>query len=492
MHERLSAMDGSFLRLETGGAHMHVAWSATLQVPPGGAPPTVERLRRSIEARLDRAPRFRRRLAFPPAGLAEPSWVDDPDFDVDRHVLLLGPSHAVLDDRRFAHLCDRALSVPLPRDAPLWEIRLAPRLTGDRVGLMAKFHHALVDGKSAVEVALLLFDLQPDAQAELPAPWRPQAKPGPARLAADALSAGAGESLRAVRGAARLATEPRAAVRIGASLRRAALAAGEDLLRPAPSSALNARIGARRTLVRHALPRDELRALRSAAGVTLNDVCLTLAAGALRELAIERGEQPQPLKAMVPVSVRAEDERGDLGNRISIVFVDLPLDVPSASGRLARVHRATSAFKRAGRPAGAETVFNALGLLPAPLRTVAARAVAAPRTYNLTISNIPGPDFPLYVLGAELVEAHPVVPIASGHALSIGVFTYRSQVAFGLYADPEAFPGVRALPAALDDALRELERALARRAQQASVRRRTTRALPAARAGSVAVARRSG
>ncbi len=455
-------MDSSFLRLETGGAHMHVAWSATLQVPPGGEPPTVERLRGSIAARLDRAPRFRRRLAFPAAGLGEPSWVDDPHFDVSRHVLPLGPMHAVLDDKRFAHLCDRALSVPLPRDAPLWEIRLAPRLSRNRVGLMAKFHHALVDGKSAVEVALLLFDLTPDAVAEPLAPWEPERSPGAARLAADALSAGAGESLRAVRGAARLATEPRSAARLGASLRRAALAAGEDLLRPAPSSALNSRIGARRTLVRYATQRDDLRVIKRAAAVTFNDVCLAVAAGALRQIALERGDQPRPLKTMVPVSVRAEDERGDLGNRISMVFVDLPLDVPSAAARLGRVHRETSAFKRSGRPAGAETVFNALGLLPPPLRTVAARAVAAPRTYNLTISNIPGPDLPLYVLGAELVEAHPVVPIAAGHALSIGIFTYRSRVTFGLYADPQAFPQVRTLPAALDESLRELTRAFGR------------------------------
>ncbi len=274
-----------------------------------------------------------------------------------------------------------------------------------------------------------------------------------------------------MRGAARLATEPRSAARLGVSLRRAALAAGEDLLRPAPSSALNSRIGARRTLVRYAASRDELRAIKRAAAVTFNDVCLAVAAGALRQIALDRGEQPRPLKTMVPVSVRAEDERGDLGNRISMVFVDLPLDVPSAAARLGRVHRETSAFKRSGRPAGAETVFNALGLLPPQLRTVAARAVAAPRTYNLTISNIPGPEFPLYVLGAELIEAHPVVPIAAGHALSIGIFTYRSQVTFGLYADPQAFPQVRTLPAALDESLRQLKRAFGR-----GTRRRERRA----------------
>jgi WS/DGAT/MGAT family acyltransferase len=462
MHERLSAMDGSFLRLETGGAHMHVAWSATLKVDPECEPPTVDRLRASVAARLDRAPRFRRRLAFPTAGIGEPSWVDDPHFDISRHVLALGGSHAELDDRRFAHLCDRALSVPLARDQPLWEIRLAPRLSGDRVGLMAKLHHALVDGKSALEVALLLFDLEPDAPASQLAPWSPERGPGAARLAADAVGSGVEESLRAVRGAARLATEPRSAARLGGTLRRAALAAGEDLLRPAPSSSLNTRIGSRRTLVRHAVPREDLKAIKRAAGVTLNDVCLATAAGALRQLSLERGERPRPLKTMVPVNVRAAGERAELGNRISMVFVDLPLDVPSAAARLGLVHRATSAFKRSGRPAGAETVFSALGLLPPQLRGVAARALAAPRTYNLTISNVPGPDFPLYVLGARLLECYPVVPIASGHALSIGIFTYCSHVHFGFYADPHAFPDVRSLPAAMDAALADLSSAFGR------------------------------
>jgi diacylglycerol O-acyltransferase / wax synthase len=173
-------------------------------------------------------------------------------------------------------------------------------------------------------------------------------------------------------------------------------------------------------------------------------------------LSLARGEHPRPLKAMVPVSVRGEGEEAALGNRISLAFVSLPLDVADARARLARVHVATAAFKRSGRPAGTETVLGALGLLPDALRGVAARAVASPRLYNLTISNVPGPRIPLYMLGAELIEAHPVVPIAEGHSLSVGVFSHRERLHFGLYADPRAFPQVRELPKALDASLREL------------------------------------
>ena len=452
MAERLSAIDGSFLRVESPSAHMHVAWSATFRVSAGEAQPTLPRLRRHIAGRLERVPRFRCRLAWAPPGMGEPFWVEDPDFDVANHVLPLGTLGLQLDDQRFELLCDSVLSAPLDRTRPLWEIRLAPRFADGRCGIVAKIHHALVDGRSAVEVAQLLFDVEPNGVADLPVPWEAPPAPGATRLAARAVALGAEESLRAARGAARMAGEPRAAAsRLAGTLRRAALATGEEVLRPAPASALNARIGPRRTLVRHSVELDAVRRVKRAADATVNDVCLALAAGALRELV-----GPQPLKAMVPVNVRGVGEASSLGNRISFAFVGLPLDLASGRARLARIRRTTAAFKRDGRPAGTQTVLGALGVLPDPLRGLAARAVASPRLFNLTISNVPGPDLPLYMLGAELVEAHPVVPIAQGHALSIGIFGYRGRLHFGFYADPQAFPEVAELPAAFDAALQEL------------------------------------
>ena len=457
MPERLSAIDGSFLRVETPNAHMHVAWSATFRVPAAGPRPTLERLRRTIAGRLEHLPRFRRRLAYPPPGMGEPFWVDDPDFEIERHVLMLGMPNTEIDDRRFAFLCDGVLSTPLPRDRPLWEVRLAPRLSDGRCGLVAKLHHALVDGKAAVEAALLLFDTEPHVAAAIPRPWRPAPRPGTGRLALEALAYGAEDSLRAARSAARLAAAPvGGTARIAGTLRRAALAAGEDLLRPAPSSVLNQRIGPRRTLVRHSVRFDDVQRARGADGATLNDVCLATVAGALRELAIARGEPPRPLKAMVPVSVRASDEAGALGNRITLAFVQLPLDEPVARTRLARVSTATAAFKRANRPAGTETMLGTLGLLPDSLRGLAARTLAGPRVYNLTVSNVPGPPVPLYMLGAELLEAHPVVPIAERHSLSVGIFSHLERLHFGLYADPGTFPQVSQLPQALDVSLASL------------------------------------
>src|SRR6188472_787270 len=211
MPNRLSAIDGSFLRVETASAHMHVAWSATFRVPPGAARPTLPRLRRHIAGRLARLPRFRCRLAYPPPGMGEPFWVEDPGFDVAAHVVPLGTLGVELDDRRFEVLCDSVLSAPLDRDRPLWEIRFAPRLTDGRCGMVVKIHHALVDGRSAVEVSQLLFDVEPEGATELPMPWEAPPAPGSVRLAARAAALGVGESLRAARGAARMAGEPRAA-----------------------------------------------------------------------------------------------------------------------------------------------------------------------------------------------------------------------------------------------------------------------------------------
>jgi diacylglycerol O-acyltransferase / wax synthase len=436
---------------------MHVAWSATFRVAPGEQRPSLTRLRRHIAGRLARVPRFRCRLGWPPPGMGEPFWVEDPSFDVANHVMPLGTLGQELDDRRFGMLCDSVLSAPLDRRRPLWEIRLAPAFADGRCGIVAKIHHALVDGRSAVEVAQLLFDVEANPAAELPVRWEAPPAPGSTRLAARAVALGAEESLRAARGAARMAGRPRTAVsRLAGTLRQAALAAGEDLLRPAPASALNARIGPRRTLVRHSVSFGHVREVKRAHGGTVNDVCLALASGALRQLALARAQRPEPLKAMVPVSVRGAGEVESLGNRISFAFVPLPLDVASGRARLARIKRLTAELKRDGRPAGAETVLNALGMLPDPLRGVAARAVASPRLFNLTISNVPGPSFPLYMLGAELIEAHPVVPIAQRHALSIGIFSYRERLQFGFYADPQAFEQVCDLPAAFDAALREL------------------------------------
>ena len=441
---RLTSLDGSFLRLETPNAHMHIAWSGVFESPAGGPRPTVAALRRKVAGRLVHAPRFRQRLAFPPLRIAEPTWVDDPAFDVADHVTEVGDG-APTSRARFGVLTDAILSEPLDRARPLWHVYLVPRLDDGRIGLVFKMHHALVDGKSAVELALLLFDTSPEAEPEPEDEWRPADAPNAARLALEAFASNAAEPLRAARGLARMAGRPGEGGLAG-TVKRAALAFEQDLLRSAPRSYLNGPIGPRRALVRHRARMADIVQAKRRAGATVNDVCLAAVSGALRRLAMLRDERPLPLKAMVPVSLRADDQRQDLGNRISFAFIELPVEVRSRAGRLERVQAATAAFKTSGRPAGTGAVLNALGLLPDPLKDRAARLASSPRVFNLTVSNIPGPRFPVYMLGAELSEAYPVVPLAEQHALSVGMFSYMDHMCFGIYADPEALPEAGRLP----------------------------------------------
>jgi WS/DGAT/MGAT family acyltransferase len=208
--------------------------------------------------------------------------------------------------------------------------------------------------------------------------------------------------------------------------------------------------------VHHTCAIEPLLEVKRRHGVTLNDVALTAVAGALRHLARRAGERPAPLKVMVPVSRRTPDEAGELGNRIAFVFIELPVHLARVTDRLAAIHAATRAFKRAGRADGGAALMEAMGMLPEPLKDRAARMAASPRMYNLTVSNVPGPRMPVYLLGAELEEAAPVIPLSDGHALSVGIFSFRDRLAFSGYADPDALPEVAELPAALNAAVLEL------------------------------------
>jgi WS/DGAT/MGAT family acyltransferase len=248
-------------------------------------------------------------------------------------------------------------------------------------------------------------------------------------------------------------------VRIADTLRRTALSVSEDVLRPAPSSYVNVDIGARRRLVHHSSPLAPLLEAKAAVrGATLNDVALTVVAGALREAAMRAGRTPHALKVMVPVSTRSPDQTADLGNRISFVFVDLPVHRHRPLDRLMTINAATSRFKESQRASGGEALLGALGVLPDPLKDRAARLVAHPRMYNLTVSNVPGPRTPVYLRGCELLEAAPVIPLPDRHALSIGIFTYRDTVTFSAYADPSALPEIDSLREAINAAVLELDR----------------------------------
>jgi WS/DGAT/MGAT family acyltransferase len=446
----LSSLDTSFLRVETPTAHMHVGWLSHLDLPDGAAQLDVRRLVTNIGARLHRAPRFRQCVMEPPLGIGEPEWVDDPGFGLERHIEVV-ESATPVGRAGLRSIADGFLSFPLPRDRPLWSLLVVPRVGPDGAAIIGKVHHAMVDGIAAVELGMLLFDLEPDPAPDVPPPWSPQPVPQAAVRALGALANRARTASSIVR-----VPSPLEGLRAADDGLRAATALAGDTLRPAPSSFLNPDITPARTLVTQTMSMGELDRIKRRLGVKLNDVVLTLAAGALRQLALVRGEEPADLRVMVPVSTRAEGERSAGGNRITFCFLPLPLSEEHPLDRLRRVRAETSEMKRSGRIAGSELLLRSLEQLPGPLKTRAAKLAASPRLYNLTVSNVPGPPMPLYAAGAQVTSVFPVIPLSDGHALSIGVLSYHGAMHFTAYADPVTLPEAREMPTLLSVALVEL------------------------------------
>lgn len=456
---RLSAVDGSFLRLESEHAHMHVGFSAVFAAPGDRPRPCVEALRDRAAGRLHEVPWCRWRLDGAPLGLSEPRWIADPDFDLRAHIVQLTKPEDRVSYDSFEALRSVVLSTPLDRSRPLWQIFLVPRLHDGRVGMVGKIHHALVDGLAALQIVNLVLDTDPDCTSEPALPWRPGGRAGSTGWALDTASQTLDDGVGALRDAVNAIAHPQATV--GRVLHQAKLIANavrDDVLPSAPPSALNVTIGPRRTLVCYHAKREDLRAARAAAGGTLNDVGLAVVAGALRTLALRDGEAPDaPLKAMVPVSMRRIGDTNH-GNQIAMVSIPLPIHLAGAKERLLYVRDQTQLLKHTDRPAGTQALYQTAGLLPTPLRSPVARVMAAPRQFNLTVSQSPAPRGSMYLLGCELQEVYSVVPIVQGHALAIGMVRYRQELFFGCYADPAALPDVTDLPGLLEAELHALGR----------------------------------
>ena len=468
--QRLSTLDTSFLRVETPSAHMHVGWMATLELPPGVGELDPDRLSERIAARLHLAPRFRQVVA--PAPLGDPMWVDDPDFRLDRH-LIVEPS-PVGGRRDLEALVGGFLSQQLDRSKPLWEIVVVPRAGPGKAALLGKVHHAMVDGIAAVELGTLLFDLAPDAALPEFGEWEPEPLAAPLRLVVDAVADGAIEQFRAARRVAAMGMRPRSTLRVAETMRRAALSLAEDVIHPAPPSFLNREIGSRRALITERIPLARLERIKRASDAKLNDVILAAVAGALRRFAATCDAEPTPLRAMVPVSVRASGDAAAEGNRITFAFVDLPLDEADAGRRLAAVKERVGELKRSGRIAGSDALLRSMVQLPGFLKERAARLAASPRMYNLAVSNVPGPRIPLYAAGAEVDAIYPVIPNSDGHAIAIGVLTYRDALHFSAYVDPRALPDAGELSGLFTSAVAELEHAVRRGRPRTRSRHRAT------------------
>jgi diacylglycerol O-acyltransferase / wax synthase len=458
--DRLSALDSAFLHLEESStAHMHVA---SVMVFEGDAP-SLEELTDHILSRLHLVPRYRQRLAHVPYGQGRPVWADDPHFNPSyhiRHTALPRPA----DDAALTQLAGRLFSQRLDRSKPLWEIWLVERLSHDRFALIAKAHHALVDGISGVDITTVLFDVSPEpVTAPRPAPqWTARPLPGRAKLLGEALLERAtvpGEMLRGIRALLRAPGKALAHLTGDiASLGSTALTAVKD---PAPASPFNVDIGPHRRCAFLDADLAKLKGVKDALGGTLNDVVLASVSLALGRYLTRQGLVPDglKLKAMVPVSVRADSERGALGNRVAAMWAPLPVGVTDPIACLAEVTRAMKGLKRSGQAVGAQVLTNLADFAPPTILSQAARLQARQPFFNLVVTNVPGPQFPLYLLGRRMLVLYPVVPLARRQALGIAVMSYDGHLGFGLLGDYDALPDLDGLAQDLSWAITALTRA---------------------------------
>jgi diacylglycerol O-acyltransferase len=484
---QLTSFDAQFLALEDGRTHGHVAGLAILDpsTAPGGDL-TLADITRVFAERLHLLPPLRWRLVDVPLGLDHPYWFDDPSFDLEFHVRGLQLS-APGNLGQLGEQVSRIVARPLDRGRPLWECYLIGGLENGQVALLTKVHHALVDGVSGVEILSQLFDDSPNGRDVPPAtPAHTDRRPGRLRLSARGVAGLARQPLRGLQAlpttvqylnsVPTMRNVPGAGL-VSRAADRAHRAATRNrdgrLLEPppgrAPRTSFNARISPHRRVALGTLSLTEIKAVKNAYGATVNDVVVTLCASAVREWLIAHDELPaDPLLAMVPVSVRTDDEIGTFGNRVSVMIVPIPTNEPDALRRLQRTHEALRSAKERHRAVPADLLAGANHLIPPALLGRAARVTAlfaasspfAP-PFNLVISNVPGPQIPIYIAGARQVANYPVSMIIDGVGLNITVLSYQDRVDFGLVADRELVPDLPRLITSLQGALAEFTRSLA-------------------------------
>jgi WS/DGAT/MGAT family acyltransferase len=451
--DRLSGLDASFLALEDGRAHMHVGSVLLLE----GEAPAYPDFVAQVEHRLALVPRYRQKLAFPPLVQSRPVWVDDPHFNAGyhlRHTALPAPA----GEHELRQLAGRIFAQRLDRSKPLWELWLVDRVDQDCFAIIAKTHHCLVDGMSGVDVTTVLFDLDPESGSPAPAePWVPRPEPSSASLLADALAEHAAGALELARAAAGAATRPLDALDAARSALGGLVELTQAGVGGAPRSPLNVKIGPHRRFSWVHGDLATFKAIKSKLGGTVNDVVLAVVTGALRSHFLAHGyDTAADLKAMVPVSTRADSERGALGNKIAAVYAPLPIGLKDPIARFRAVHEAMRGLKGSAQALGAQTITALADFASPTILSQAARIQAVQRLFNLTVTNVPGPQFPLYLLGRRLERIYPLVPIVENAALGIAIMSYDGRIDFGLVSDYDALPDLDDIAAALEASIEEL------------------------------------
>src|SRR3954447_22011589 len=470
--DRLSSVDMSFLTNESSSSHMHVGGILIFEGPP----PSYDDLLDHVRGRLHLVPRFRQKLAYPPVQTGRPFWVDDPNFNLSYHV-----RHSALpapgSEEQLRNMAARVFSQQLDRTKPLWELWLVQGLTRKRFALITKTHHALVDGISGVDIATVLFDTKPVPEpAEPDHDWVPDREPSSATLAAKGVEGLLATPLRLARRLEQLVQRPQATLRQVAEAAEGVGEIGWAFANPAPKVPLNSDIGSHRrfTWVRSDL--GQMKRIKNELGGTVNDVVLAVVAGAVRDWLHARGIRTEglELRAQVPVSIRAHDEHGQLGNRLAVMRAPLPVYIADPVRRLQTVTAAMRGLKQSKQALGAEVITRFNDFAPPTLLAQAARINFSTRLFNLVVTNVPGPQMPLYVLGRELEDIFPVGFLPPHQALFVAIMSYNGGVNFGLLADYDSMDDVELIAEGIERSIAELAEAA-----DAGARRPRPRAPPA-------------
>ena len=462
--DRLTAVDASFLAQEHDASHMHIGAVTILEGPA----PDYHDVLQHIRSRLHLVPRYRHKLAFPPLETGRPLWVDDPSFNLEYHL-----RHSALptpgSEEQLRNLAARVVSQRLDRNKPLWEMYLVEGMEDGRFAIISKTHHALVDGVSGVDLATVIFDLTPEP-AVAPHPegeWSAAGEPSPVALAARGVRSAVRTPIELATRALGTATDPRSTVE---TVREAAEGLGELVwagLNPAPETPLNVPIGPHRRLEFVRCELADFKRVKDTFGGTVNDVVLTVVAGGLRRWLRARGVRTEglELRALVPVSVRGKHEANTLGNRITVMRGPLPVYIEDPVARLRVVKASMDGLKESKQAVGAEVLSGVQQFAPPTVLAQASRLNFSTRLFNLIVTNVPGPQFPLYVLGRKLVDLFPIAFLPENHGLAIAIMSYDGGLDFGLLGDYDALDDLEALGRYLEESLEELVAAASSRAR---------------------------
>ncbi len=463
--DRLTAVDASFLTNESSSSHMHVGAILIFEGPPPKYTDLVEHVR----TRLPLVPRFRQKLVVPPLEAGRPLWADDVNFNLTYHI-----RHTALPEpggeAQLKQLAGRIFSQQLDRSKPLWELWLAQNLERNRFAIMTKTHHAMVDGVSGVDIGTVLFDLERDPPpTELQDDWVPQPEPGTTELVARGVADLVAAPVKLAERAVDVVRNPETTARRAVEALEGVGEIVSAFADPAPDVPLNEEIGPHRRYVWTRSELDTFKGIKNALGGTVNDVVLAVVTGALRKWLHARGIRTEGLemRALVPVSIRSEDERGDLGNRIALMRGPLPVYIEDPVRRLRTISDAMAGLKRSKQALGAEVISRFNDFAPPTLLAQASRINFSTRLFNLIVTNVPGPQLPLYVLGRELEEVYPVAFLPQNHSLAVAIMSYNGKVGFGLLADYDRMEDIEVVSNGLEESLAELEAAAGKAAKVA-------------------------